>query len=446
MRVAERSRSISRRTVLAGGVSALAGAILARHGDSLAQDLSGSITVGYEGSNTFYGPYAQAAAEAVMSANPGTTIELAPSVSPDYLAQIAMQLFTRTAPDTFMIFGLGAGELSEGGFILALDDYVQSWDGWQAYDPAAINAVSVQGRLWAIPWGLNVFFLYYRKDLFAEAGLPVDWQPETREGIIEAAQAIQAANPDVIPYALYSGANGEFGTAADFMTLIYSNGGTLTDESGRWYIDSCPIRETLGYYETAYQTTGVVPQSVLTDVSPPETMPQFLSKGELGILRESARHHGVWLAEDPANADNIGVALFPGDHGAFSLADVGDAWYINRNSKNPDLAWAFIQAFNTTQAQAALASQDPHLPARLDAREDASWLAQPLSARMVDAAQGSMPVPPPEPQFRKLISIVQNATGLVATGEATPVEAIERYGDELTRTMGKMNVVEQACP
>jgi hypothetical protein len=35
---------------------------------------------------------------------------------------------------------------------------------------------------------------------------------------------------------------------------------------------------------------------------------------------------------------------------------------------------------------------------------------------------------------------------LVATGEATPVEAIERYGEELTLTMGKQNVIEQACP
>ena len=35
-----------------------------------------------------------------------------------------------------------------------------------------------------------------------------------------------------------------------------------------------------------------------------------------------------------------------------------------------------------------------------------------------------MTLPPPEPQFRKLIAVVQNATGLVATGEASPVDAI----------------------
>ncbi len=446
MRVTGRSRPATRRSLLAGGSAALAGSILSRKGHSLAQGLTGAITIGYEGSNAFYEPYVQAAADAVMAANPGTTIELVPSVSPDYLSQLAMQLFTRTAPDAFLIFGLGAGELAQGGFVMPLDDYVQQWDGWQAYDEASKKAVTVQDHPWAVPWGLNVYFLFYRKDLFEEAGLPTDWQPETREEIIEAAQAIQTANPDVIPYSVYAGANGENATAADFMTLIYSNGGTLTDADGKWYIDSCPIQETLGYYETAFQTTGVVPQSVLTDVSPPQTMPQLFSEGELGILHETAKHHGVWLADDPANLDTIGIALFPGDNGAFALGDVGDAWYINRNSRNPDLAWAFIEAFNTPEAQAALATEDPHLPARLDAREDPDWLAQPLSSRRVDAAALAMPVPPPEPQFRKLIGVVQNATGLVAAGEAAPADAIQRYGDELTRTMGKDNVIAQACP
>jgi maltose-binding protein MalE len=69
----------------------------------------------------------------------------------------------------------------------------------------------------------------------------------------------------------------------------------------------------------------------------------------------------------------------------------------------------------------------------------------PLSQAMLAAAPG-MTLPPPEPQFRKLIGVVQNATGLVATGQATPEEAVQRYSEELTRTMGKMNVVSEACP
>jgi multiple sugar transport system substrate-binding protein len=431
--------------VLAGGSAALAGAILARDGASLAQGLSGSIRIGYEGANSLVGPYVEAAAHAVIAANPGVTIEVEPSPGAGYLTQLASQLLFSTAPDVFLIVGLGSGELAQGGFIRPLDDYLAGWDGWAQYGDQAQFGVKRQDHIWSIPWGLNVYFLYYRKDLFEAAGLSIEWQPQTREGIIEAAAAIQASNPDVIPYSMYAGANGENATAADFMTLILSNGGTLTDPDGKWYIDSCPIRETLGYYENAFQTAAVVPQSVLTDVSPLVTIPQYFSDGELGILHETAKHHGVWLAENPANAQNIGIALFPGNDGPFALGDAGDAWYINKKSKNPDLGWAFIEAFNSMETQAALAIDDPHLPARDDARANAAWQATPLAPAML-AVANALTLPPPEPQFRKLIGVVQNATGLVATGEATPAEAIERYGDELTLAMGKDNVVTQVCP
>jgi multiple sugar transport system substrate-binding protein len=438
------SAPVTRRSVLVGG-AALATSILARHGTSLAQELSGSIRVGYEGANPFIGTFAEAAAEAVMAANPGATIEVQPSTGANYLNQIAVQLMMGTAPDVFLLIGLGSGELATGGLVIPLDDYLAGWDGWEQYDEDARFGVTVQGHTWSIPWGLDVYFLFYRKDLFAAAGLPTNWQPATREEIIDAAAAVKAANPDVIPYSLYAGANGEIGAAADFLNLISSNGGTLTDAEGHWYIGSCPIQHTLEYYETAFQTAQVVPQSVMTDVNPIETVPAAMGAGELGILHETVKHFGTWLSEDPANAQQIGIAHFPGDNGAFSLADAGDAWYINSKSENPDLGWAFIEAINSAEMQAALAVDDPHLPARLDARAISSWASLPLSQAML-AAASSLILPPPEPQFRKLIGVVQNATSLVATGQASPKDAIVRYSDELTRTMGKMNVVSDPCP
>lgn len=439
------SRSVTRRSILGGGSAALTAAILARHGHSLAQGLSGSIKVGYEGAKPAIGAYIEAAAQAVMDANPGATIEVVASDAPDYLSQIGVQLMMGGAPDVFLLLGLGSGELASGGLIRPLDEYLNAWDGWAQYDEQTKFGVTVQGKTWSLPWGLDVYFLFYRKDLFAAAGLPAEWQPQTRDDIIAAAKAVQASNPDVIPYALYAGANGEVGTAADFMTLILSNGGTLTDPDGKWYIDSCPIQGTLAFYEQAFRSSGVIPPSVLSDVNPPQTMPEAFGDGELAILHEQAHQYGAWIAEDPANAENIGIAQFPGDGKLFDLGDAGDAWYINSKSKNPDLGWAFIEAFSSAETQAALAVEDPHLPARMDARAIESWASLPLSQAMLAAAPG-MTLPPPEPQFRKLIGVVQNATSLVATGEATPAEAVQRYSDELTRAMGKMNVISETCP
>ncbi len=439
-----RRRQVSRRSLLGGGSAALAATLLDRHGDSLAQGLSGSVRVGYPGAREALGRYAEATAAAVMEANPGTTIELVASNAPDYLSQIAVQLMMNSAPDVFLLLALGSGELGQGGLVRPLDDYLDQWDGWAHYDEAARFGVRFQNQYWSVPWGLNLYFLFYRKDLFAAAGLPEDWQPATQEEIIDAAAAVAASNSGVIPFSLYAGANAETAAGADFLALILSNGGTLTDAEGKWFIDSCPILQTLAFYQEAFQTRHVIPQSVLTDVNPLQEVPEAFGAGELAILHEQAHRYGVWTASEPDGVDTIGIAQFPGNDGPFVLGDAGEAWYINSRSKNPDLGWAFIQAFSSAETQAALATEDPHLPARVDARAIAQWADQPLSQKMLETARG-VTLPPPEPQFRKLIEVVQNATGLVATGKATPEEAIARYGDELTRTMGKTNVISEPC-
>jgi hypothetical protein len=51
----------------------------------------------------------------------------------------------------------------------------------------------------------------------------------------------------------------------------------------------------------------------------------------------------------------------------------------------------------------------------------------------------------PDRAFLQLIGVIQNATGLVATGEATPEEAATRYAEELARALGEENVIAQPC-
>jgi multiple sugar transport system substrate-binding protein len=99
---------------------------------------------------------------------------------------------------------------------------------------------------------------------------------------------------------------------------------------------------------------------------------------------------------------------------------------------------------NSKETHVALNQADPHIPARTDAATDPAFQTTPFFADLVEAG-ASARVSPPDPSYRKLIGIVQNATGIVATGEVSPDEAVERYGSELTRVLGEENVVTQPC-
>jgi multiple sugar transport system substrate-binding protein len=439
-----------RRRLLQGAALGGAGLLLARPERSWAQDgsLSGSITIGYEGAATGVIPYIEATAKAIQDANPDAKITLQPSPGGNYATQIILQLNSGRAPDLFLLVGVALAELGAADLIAPLDDYVSAWDGWAQYPDVLKESQSYDDSVWAVPYLMDTHFLYYNKDLIEKAGLPRDWTPATPDEILDAALAIKNADDSVIPYALYAGANGGNGTVTrGFVPLVYANGGQLKDADGKFIIDSCAIRAALDYYYRAYQTDKTVPQEVMTSPQPAGAMRQAMLDGELGILYEGSWVYGGWEDSDPDfTNDEIGFVMFPGtgDVKPFAVGGTGNSWFINNQAKDKDLAWAFIEAFNSVENQVKINVEDPHIPARKDAAADPAFQATPFLQAMVGSAD-SLLLTAPDRSFLQLVGIVQNATGLIATGEATPDEAATRYAEELTRVLGEDNVVSQPC-
>jgi multiple sugar transport system substrate-binding protein len=428
----------------------MAGAPLAlRSAHVGAQGLSGTIRIGYESTNTITIPYIESVAAELEEANPDLRIELEPSPGSNYLIQLVFQLARGEAPDVILTAGPVLGELADAGYVIPLDDYVARWNGWSQYPEPFKMTVSFKGSVWSVPHSYDTRFLYYRRDIFERAGLPADWTPASPEEILDAALAIKNTVPDVIPYALFAGANGGADTVVHgFLPVVYAYGGEFRDENNLWIIDSCAIRAGLGYYERAYQIDQTVPQEVMTGASPVEAMRKALFDGELGILYDGSWMYGEWLREDETTTrDQIGYTLFPGsgDVAPFSVSGPGFAWYINAASEQQDLAWAFIEAFNSVETQVGINVADPHIPGRQDAADAPEFQNDPFLKAMVESLP-SIVVEAPDPVFRQLITVVQNGTGVVATGEATPDEAVEHYASELTRILGEENVVRQPCP
>ncbi|MCC6792237.1 MAG: sugar ABC transporter substrate-binding protein [Thermomicrobiales bacterium] len=441
--------ALNRRGVLRGGAGLAGAALLAGVGgrDAHAQGLSGKIRVGYQGSNAGLSAVIEAAADAVRAANPDAEIELEPAPSGNFETQIFLQLNAGNAPDLFVITGLGIGELGAAGFLEPLDTYLATWDGWQHYPDVVRTSIAYNGNTYALPVLLDTHFLYYRKDLFEQAGLPRDWQPTTPDDILAAARQVKSALSEVMPYGLYAGANGGNGTAVrGFLPLVYAYGGSLIGESGRWIIDSPAIRSALAYYHTAYQVDETVPLQSMTAASPANMLRDSLVTGELAMLYDGSWVYGGWQGADPDIArDEIGYVLFPTADGRppFAIGGLGASWYINAASQQKPLAWAVLAAANTAEALAALNAADPHVPPRTDAATSTAFTESPFLSAMV-ATIDHLVIAPPDPSYRGLIGVIQNATGLVATGDATPEEAVTRYAEEMTRILGEDRVETQS--
>lgn len=102
-----------------------------------------------------------------------------------------------------------------------------------------LEAVTVDGKVYAAPLMASWTIFFYNKSLFREAGLDPDSPPQTWEELLKAARALKGKFPDVHPYTDSFGA-GEVATCA-FFRWAKSAGARIhemKDGKVRWLLDS----------------------------------------------------------------------------------------------------------------------------------------------------------------------------------------------------------------
>lgn len=450
------NEKVTRRTMLKGVAVGAGAAVVASTQvpqvsaqSTPATTVSGSITVSYPDQAGKKPKYVDQAAQSVQQNNQGATVkvDLQNLGDDDFYTKLLLALDSGNGPDVFHVGGGSAGELADAGYIEPLDTYLASWPDWAQYYPASVrSSVQYKGSTWSVPYGLDTRFLYYRKDILTKAGLSSDWQPANVAAILDAADAIKKSVPDVLPYALYGGQAGSSGTADHaFVPLVWAYGGEMITAEGKWVGNSDAIRKALEYYVRAFQTDKLVGQEILTTTKPWTSMREKLGNGGLGILFEGGWVYGGWYEKDKAGTEaNVGYLLFPTESGgpSFTIGGPGTCWYINAASKNKDLAFEFIKAFNTKEIVSALNAEDPHPAARSDAADTPAFKSQQFLLDSTKSLESAKFIPP-DPNYGKVITAIQTVTGLVADGELGAEDGAKRYSDELKNAIGGDLVVEE---
>ena len=430
--------------VVACGPAATGGATATTAGK-----ISGTVSVSYPDEAGLKPKYVDQAAAALKAkySDLNVKIDLQKINSDDYYTKLLLQLDGNDVPDITHVSGEKIGELADAGYIEPLDDYVKQWDDWKYYPDAIKNGATYKGKVWAIPYGLDMRWLYYRKDDLQKAGLPADWKPANVQGILDAAAAVKKSNQaNVIPYALYAGPAGSGGTANHaFVPLLWAYGGELQDKSGKWIGDSPAVRKVMAYYARAYGE-GLSPKDILTATKPWTAMREKVGNGQLALLFEGGWVYGGWAAKDKAATEaNVGYLLHPTENGgpSFTVGGLGTCWYITAKSKNKQAAWEYIKAVNTKEIVAKLNIEDPHPVARTDSADVAEFKADAYSVAATNALKQAK-FTPVDAAFPKVQAAIQKATARIAAGEVSPTEAAQRFTDDLKQAVGADKVTTQS--
>ncbi|MHB0877777.1 MAG: ABC transporter substrate-binding protein [Anaerolineae bacterium] len=132
------------------------------------------------------------------------------------------------AADVIDVDQTGIASLAKQGFLYALDPVVQGPDGLDLaqFYAGTVDAMRWQGKLWALPLGVDPMLLYYNKDIFDAKGISYPTNEWTWGDLVDAAARI--AEPDADP-PLWGIATDD--RRSDYLSLLYQGGGGLVDNA-----------------------------------------------------------------------------------------------------------------------------------------------------------------------------------------------------------------------
>ncbi|GAA4772815.1 extracellular solute-binding protein [Microbacterium gilvum] len=383
----------------------------------------------------------------------GITVELVPieAQQNDYFTKLAlMNQSPSTAPDvmyedTFMI-----KSDVDAGYLAPLDDYVADWDEWDSFfDNAKQAGLGDDGGVYGIPMGTDTRALWYNTELFAQAGLPVPWEPATWQDVLDAAEAIRAEMPDVIPLNVYSGKpQGEAAAMQGFEMLLYGTGDTLYDTgTSKWVTGSQGFVDSLQFIADVYQgELGPTPQQALDTNVGTSVAAEWLPAGELAIALDGSWLSGTWLetgtAPWPEWEEVMAQAPMPTqdgqDPGAVSMSG-GWTLAMGSDSDNPDAAWDFIALAldkDNSQAYDIAASQ---IAVRSDVAEDPDYIAANPSFEFFSSLVPVTNYRPATSDYAQISNEITVAMEAVMTGQQTPEEAAAAYDEAVVGIVGEEN-------
>jgi multiple sugar transport system substrate-binding protein len=368
----------------------------------------------------------------------------------DYKTKISLDFNTGGGGDVVEIDGIWLGEFAQGGQVRPLDDLVgkdkvDAWDGWGQV-PDAVEALGrFEDKRYGVPVGTDGRVLFFNKKLFAQAGLPADWQPKSWDDIVSAGQLLKSL-PGVTPIQLNAGtAMTEATTMQGVLPLLAGTGKTVYQD-GKWLGGGQNVKDVLGLYQKVYG--GGLGDPVLQQEAKgrDRSFTEF-ADNKIGILLESDyfwrsvveptkgvakmadRNTAVGWALIPAHTSGSGV----GGQDYVSMSG-GSVRVINPKTKFPQQAWELLQFMNSFDATKARLAGTAQITQRDDVNKDV-LAGDPMLSFIATKVLPITRFRPGLADYPKVSAALQQATADVISGKS-PDDAAAGYQQAVVKLVG----------
>lgn len=371
----------------------------------------------------------------------------------DMVKKVTLDLAVGVATDVIMVDSFMIPAWAAAGYLYPLDDYLAVWPDWDQYYPGMREIVSFQGVYYAVMIDTDVRMLWYWKPIFERAGIPMPWEPETWQCVIDTALIIQEKLPEVdAPLFIPMGTMWGEGTTMQGFYMVLLGADThegdrnrLRDwEAGKWIGSSPALLRALEFYRDVFVTYELSPIE-------PHYVPdvwgewrRMMREGEIGIgLGGSWEWAEFWPVEIRPLVEErpkvLGWAPMPGSGypDAPGIACISGGWAIaiNAEARDPDLARQFIEILKQKERHAEWSAAAGKIAVRKDAIEVPAYAADEFLMKAIKLMEYTT-FRDTYPTYTKVSLFVQAMTEDVAVLGLTPAEAMERFKEKLIAEFG----------
>jgi multiple sugar transport system substrate-binding protein len=383
-----------------------------------------------------------------------TTLEFVGS-GDDQRQQYVLDLGVGAGTDIMTMDGFWLPEFVEGGLLKPLTEVVgpevMEWEGWSVTPEGLKNILAFGGEVFGLARGTDARVIWYRADLFEQAGLPADWQPTSWEELLDAARTVKENLEGVTPIQLNAGtAMTEATTMQGYLMALLGAGHHIYDfEEAKWIVSSPGILNTLKLYETIYVTEELGDPRFQLSANGREDSFTAFAAGEVAMLVEGDYFWRGPLAEGGNQAmenrdEVVKFAKMPAiEPGAgfngqdFVTISGGTGYIINPNTEHPEEAWALLSFMFSKEQVDALQALQPRIRARTDVEVPNDETMSLIASEVLPLTT----IRPMLPEYNSVSSAAQLMTERVVSGEMTPEEAMAAYDEEVTALVGEENVI-----
>lgn len=281
-----------------------------------------------------------------------------------YYTKLKTAGVAKTLPDVFYVRTYDTESNASKGWQAPLDHYMAS-DHMTTADfwPAMTAQMTYKGKLWTLPYDFSDHVLYYNKNMFAEAGIPLptgnwtwdEFYQVASKFVVKSGNSVKRWGATIPTYDWF------------MMGVIKAYGGNTFSADGKRCVISNPA--------AVKALTDIQEQMKASTLPLPGATPEGLDA--FGSAACAMKIDGSWATG--FTHDTIGkkfdwdITLMPkGPTGKRAVSTAGGAWGISANSTQQDAAWTFIKFMTSTNMQNKVNGPQGSVPGRKSAVK--GWL------------------------------------------------------------------------